>query len=36
MHSPSEVLSLADIENTVRLLTALMYRISDSGSFIPN
>jgi len=36
MHSPSEVLSLADIENTVRLLTALLYRISDSGSFIPN
>jgi endoglucanase len=36
MHSPSEVLSLSDLENTVRLLTALMYRIGDRKAFIPN
>lgn len=36
MHSPSEVLSLEDLRNTVRLLTAVVYRISDSKMFIPN
>jgi endoglucanase len=36
MHSPSEVLSLTDLENTVRLLTAVVYRIKDSRMFIPN
>ncbi len=36
MHSPSEVLSLDDLENAVRLLTAAVYRISDRNMFIPN
>ena len=36
MHSPSEVLSLNDLENTVRLLTAVVYKISDRSMFIPN
>ena len=36
MHSPSEVLSLNDLENTVRLLTGVIYRIKDRGVFIPN
>ena len=36
MHSPSEVLSLADLENTVRLLTAIVYRVTDKNMFIPN
>ena len=36
MHSPSEVLSLADLENAVRLLSAAIYRISDRNMFIPN
>ena len=36
MHSPSEVLSLADLDHTVRLLAALLYRISDRKAFIPN
>lgn len=36
MHSPSEVLSLIDLENTVKLLRAAIYRISDSRMFIPN
>ncbi len=36
MHSPSEVLSLEDLENAVRLLTAVVYRISDRNMFIPN
>jgi len=36
MHTPVELLSLADLENTVRLLTGLMWRIGDRHSFIPN
>ncbi len=36
MHTPVEVLSLTDLENTVRLLTGLMYRITDRHVFIPN
>ncbi|PLY03616.1 MAG: hydrolase [Desulfuromonas sp.] len=36
MHSPSEVLSLADLENTVRLLVGLIYRIESKNMFIPN
>ena len=36
MHSPSEVLSLNDLGNTVRLLTAVVYKISDRSMFIPN
>jgi len=36
MHTPVELLSLSDLENTVRLLTALVYRISDRGQFVPN
>ncbi|BCR05247.1 hydrolase [Desulfuromonas versatilis] len=36
MHTPSEVLSLADLENTVRLLAGLVYRIEDRKQFIPN
>jgi endoglucanase len=36
MHTPVEVLSLSDLEHTVRLLAGLVYRIGDRGSFIPN
>jgi endoglucanase len=36
MHSPVEVLSLGDLENTVRLLAGLVYRICDRKAFIPN
>jgi endoglucanase len=36
MHSPVEVLSLADLEHTIRLLAALMPRLGEAGSFIPN
>jgi endoglucanase len=36
MHTPVELLSLTDLENTVRLLSGLMYRIGDRHSFIPN
>ena len=35
MHSPAEVLSLADLEHTVALLTALLYRIDAVEMFIP-
>lgn len=35
MHTPVEVLSLGDLENTVRLLTGLLYRIEDRHAFIP-
>jgi endoglucanase len=35
MHTPVEVLSLTDLENTIRLLTGLMYRIGERGGFIP-
>ncbi|PLX85076.1 MAG: hydrolase [Desulfuromonas sp.] len=36
MHSPVELLCLADLENTVRLLTGLLYRIESRQAFIPN
>jgi endoglucanase len=36
MHSPVEVLSLADIDYTIRLLTALMPRLAEAKGFIPN
>ncbi len=36
MHSPVEVLSLADLEHTVNLLAALMPRLLHADSFIPN
>ena len=32
---PVEVLSLADLENAVRLVTAAIYRIRDKEAFIP-
>jgi endoglucanase len=35
MHTPVEVLSLTDLENTVRLLSGLLYRLGDRESFIP-
>jgi len=35
MHTPVEVLSLGDLENTVRLLAGLLYRLGDRESFIP-
>ncbi|OQY16695.1 MAG: hydrolase [Desulfobacteraceae bacterium 4572_35.1] len=35
MHSPVEVLSLLDLEHTVALLTAVMYKIENSAMFIP-
>jgi putative aminopeptidase FrvX len=36
MHSPVEVLSLGDIEATIRLLVAVVQRLSRDFSFIPN
>jgi endoglucanase len=36
MHSPVEVLSLVDLEHTVKLLVAIMPRLAAAGSFIPN
>ncbi len=36
MHSPVEVLSLADIDYTIRLLGALMPRLAEAKSFIPS
>lgn len=36
MHTPVEVLSLADLENAVRLITATLYRIEDKQAFIPS
>jgi len=36
MHTPVEVLSLSDLENAVRLITATLYRIGVKESFIPN
>jgi endoglucanase len=36
MHSPVEVLSLADIEATIRLLVAVIYRLDGDFSVIPN
>jgi putative aminopeptidase FrvX len=35
MHTPVEVLSLGDLENAVRLITATLYRIKEKGSFKP-
>jgi len=36
MHSPCEVLSLADLENTIKLLAALAYRVESREMFIPS
>ena len=35
MHTPVEVLSLADLENAVKLIVAVLYRITDKKAFIP-
>lgn len=35
MHTPVEVLSLADLDNAVRLIAATLYRIKDKEAFIP-
>jgi putative aminopeptidase FrvX len=35
MHTPVEVLSLDDVENTVRLLAGLLSRLGEASSFIP-
>ncbi len=36
MHTPVEVLSLADLEHAVSLIVALLYRITDKKEFVPN
>lgn len=36
MHTPVEVLSLADLENAVKLIVAVLHRINDKKAFIPN
>ena len=36
MHTPVEVLSLADLENAVKLIVAALYRIQDKRAFIPD
>ncbi|HLO26956.1 MAG TPA: M42 family peptidase, partial [Geobacteraceae bacterium] len=36
MHTPVEVLSLADLEHAVQLIVATLYRIRDKKAFIPN
>jgi len=36
MHTPVEVLSLSDLENAVRLITATLYRIGAKEEFIPS
>ena len=36
MHTPVEVLSLADLDNAVKLIVAALYRITDKTVFIPN
>jgi endoglucanase len=36
MHTPVEVLSLSDLENAVRLITATLYRIGAKEAFIPS
>ncbi len=36
MHTPVEVLSLADLEHAVSLIVALLYRITDKAAFVPN
>ncbi len=35
MHTPVEVLSIADVENAVKLIVKSLYRIKDRSSFIP-
>jgi putative aminopeptidase FrvX len=35
MHTPVEVLSLSDVENAIRLITAALARVRDKGLFIP-
>ena len=36
MHTPVEVLALGDVENAVRLLAGLVFRIGSREEFIPN
>jgi endoglucanase len=36
MHTPVEVLSLNDLENAIRLLTAALYRIEGRDQFVPS
>lgn len=36
MHTPVEVLALADLENAVKLIVAALYRITDKSAFIPD
>lgn len=36
MHTPVEVLSLADLESAVRLIVAVLYRITDKRVFVPS
>jgi putative aminopeptidase FrvX len=36
MHTPVEVLALADLESAVGLIVAALYRITDKRAFIPN
>ena len=36
MHTPVEVLSLADLDNAVKLIVAALYRITDKSVFIPD
>jgi putative aminopeptidase FrvX len=35
MHTPTEVLALADIENTVKLLAAFVMRVKPGTDFTP-
>ncbi len=35
MHTPVEVLSLADLDNAVKLITATLYQVRDKKAFIP-
>ena len=35
MHTPVEVLSLTDLENAIRLLAAVLYRIGGREEFVP-
>jgi endoglucanase len=35
MHTPSEVLSLSDLENAARILAAFIKRLTPKASFIP-
>ena len=35
MHTPVEVLSLTDLENAIRLLSAVLYRIGGREEFLP-